>query len=111
VELSVLEQDKWDCKVSYLGTGVGCTQKVTDGGTGNSCRSTASTTLNRRDGSDGNVLLAETGLDVGDQSRDEDNLGNHICDLKSVCLFGVKNGVSETSSCIVNRCLPGLENE
>ena len=62
----------------YLGARVGSTQKVTDGGTSDGSSSSSSSTLNCGDGSDGDILLAETGLDVGNHSRDENSLRNHF---------------------------------
>jgi len=62
----------------YLSTSIGSTEKVTNGGSSNRCCSTSLSTLNSRDGSNGDLLLAETGFDVGDHRRDEDSLGNHI---------------------------------
>jgi hypothetical protein len=62
----------------YLSTSIGSTKKVADGGSSNGCRSTGVSTLNSRNGSNGDLLLAETGFDVGDHRRDEDSLGNHI---------------------------------
>jgi hypothetical protein len=67
-----------DLDKSYLGASIGSTQKVTDSGSSNGSRGTGSTSLNSRDGSNGDLLLAETGFDVGDHRRDEDSLGNHI---------------------------------
>ena len=72
---------------TYLGTGVGCTEKVADGSTSNGSRSTSSASLDRRDGSDWDLLLAEPGLYVGNDSRDEKSLGNHdegMCTRPSV---------------------------
>jgi hypothetical protein len=63
--------------ISYLSARVGCAQKVADSGTSD-CRGGASiTTLNCRDGSNRDLFLTETGLDVGDDRRDEDNFGDH----------------------------------
>lgn len=63
---------------SHLGTRVGSTQKVTDGGTSDGSSSSCSSTINSGDGSDGDVLLAEASLDVGNHSRDKNSLGNHF---------------------------------
>jgi hypothetical protein len=65
--------------MTYLVAGVCCTEEIRDGRTGDSSSSTASTTLNTADSSDGDLLLTETCLDVGDDSRDDESLGNHVC--------------------------------
>tara|TARA_R110002003_G_scaffold171_2_gene13841 strand:- start:6408 stop:7919 length:1512 start_codon:yes stop_codon:yes gene_type:complete len=63
--------------ISYLSARVGCAQKVADSGTSD-CRGGASiTTLNCRDGSNRDLFLTETGLDVGDDRGDEDNFRDH----------------------------------
>ncbi len=66
-------------EMTYLVARVCCTEEIRDGRTGDSSGSTASTTLNTADSSDGDLLLTETCLDVGDDGRDDESLGNHVC--------------------------------
>jgi hypothetical protein len=76
---------------SHLGTSVGCAQEIANSGTSNGSCSTCVTTLNARDCSNRNLLLAEASLDVGDHKGDEKSLGNHICGcVVEKCLLDVK---------------------
>jgi hypothetical protein len=63
--------------ISYLSARVGCAQKVADSGTSDCGGGASITTLNCRDGSNRDLFLTETGLDVGDDRRDEDNFRDH----------------------------------
>lgn len=64
---------------AYLVARVCSTKQVRDGRTSNSRSSTSITTLNTADSIDRDLLLTETGLDVGDHRRDHESLGNHVC--------------------------------
>lgn len=66
-----------DSRITYLSTGVGSTEKVGDGSTSNGGSGTSITTLNSGDGRDRDILLAETGLNVGNCQSNEEELGNH----------------------------------
>jgi len=63
----------------YLGARVGGAQEVADGTTGDGGSGTWAATLDLRDGIDGDLFLAETGFDVGNDRREDDDLGNHFC--------------------------------
>lgn len=64
---------------TYLIARVCSTEKVRYGRAGDSSSGTGITTLNAADSTDGDLLLTETGLDVGDHRRDHESLGNHVC--------------------------------
>jgi hypothetical protein len=64
---------------TYLVARVRSTEEVRDGSTGNGRSRTSITALNRADGSDRKLFLAEASLDVGDDRRDDKDLGNHVC--------------------------------
>jgi hypothetical protein len=62
-----------------LSAGIRCTEKVRNGSTGDSRSGTSITALNSADGRDRNLFLAEASLDVGDDRREDEDLGNHVC--------------------------------
>ena len=64
---------------TYLVARVRSTKKVRDGRTGDSRSRTSIPTLNSADSSDGELFLTEASLDVGDNRRDDEDLGNHVC--------------------------------
>lgn len=69
---------EWGKQETYLGARVGRTEQIGDGSSSNGGGSAGSTALDRRDGRDGDLFLAEASLDVGHNGRDKDNLGNHF---------------------------------
>lgn len=66
-------------KMTYLSASIGSTQKIADGSARNGSGRTWVATLDLGDGIDRDLLLAETGLSIGDESRDENGLGDHDC--------------------------------
>ena len=64
---------------TYLVTRVRSAEKVRDGSTSNSRSRTSITALHRADGSDRKLFLTEASLNVGDDCRDDKDLGNHVC--------------------------------
>ena len=66
------------------------------------------------DSSDRKLLLSEARLDVGDDRREDESLGNHIGEWKNECtkveVMYVKREYTEASSVVVGRTSgrPGL---